>query len=87
MDTDRQVVTISKKSSISSAPGKKPVVFSKLLLGMAVLALSFGGGWLGAESNDWDRQAQSVVQQRTAVTNTANLVSSIAGSVEKALFQ
>ncbi len=81
MDTDRQVVTISKKSSISSAPGKKPVVFSKLLLGMAVLALSFGGGWLGAESNDWDRQAQTVAQQRTAVTSTANLVSSIAGSV------
>ena len=47
--------------------------------GLCVVALGFGGGWLGAA--DHTNPATSVIQQRTVLTDRANLVSSIAKTV------
>ncbi len=50
-----------------------------LFVGLCVLALGFGGGWLGAA--DHGSSSTSVIQQRTVLTDRANLVSSIAKTV------
>jgi S1-C subfamily serine protease len=55
--------------------------FTKVLTGLIILAISFGGGWLGAASQARDSDTRLVAEQKTAVTSTANLVSSIAGTV------
>ena len=47
--------------------------------GLCVIALGFGGGWLGAFSRS--TPSTSIVQQRTVLTNQAKLVSSIAKTV------
>lgn len=49
-------------------------------VGLCVVALGFGGGWLGAASHN-DTAAPSIVRQKTVLTDQANLVSSIAKSV------
>jgi serine protease Do len=55
--------------------------FTKVLTGLIILTISFGGGWLGAASQARDSDTRLVAEQKTAVTSTANLVSSIAGTV------
>lgn len=47
-----------------------------MFVSICVVALGFGGGWLGATSHS--RSSTSVVEQRTVLTDKANLVSSIA---------
>lgn len=51
------------------------------LTGLIILAISFGGGWLGAASQSDDKGARVIAEQKTLVTSTANLVSAIAGTV------
>ena len=56
-------------------------VFSYALGALCVLALSFGGGWLGAQSYRDTATATQVNEQRASLSTAANLVSSIAGKV------
>ncbi len=63
------------------ASGSKTGLLSKILVGLIIFAISFGGGWLGSQSQLVDKDARVIAEQKTLVTNTANLVSSIAGSV------
>lgn len=49
-----------------------------VLLGVAVFGLGFGGGWLGSLTHTGN---SSIVQQRTVLTDKANLVSSIVKQV------
>ena len=82
METEiNSTVTKSKPVAPVPEPGAPSTFFSKILIGMVVLAISFGGGWLGAASHGQDKAAQNLAQQKSAVTSTANLVSSIAESV------
>ncbi|MCA9327467.1 trypsin-like peptidase domain-containing protein, partial [Candidatus Saccharibacteria bacterium] len=66
----------TKKSTTS--PPKHTHMLKYAFVALAVLALSFGGGWLGAESHD---RAPNVVEQRTILNDSADLVSSIAKTV------
>lgn len=78
-NTATKVAQTSHDSHISAA---KKAKYARLgFLGMAILALSFGGGWLGAASRDNSSNATSIVQQRTVLADKANLVSSIAKTV------
>ncbi len=49
-----------------------------ILVGVCIVALGFGGGWLGANTRS---DSPSIVQQKTILTDKANLVSSIADEV------
>ncbi len=53
--------------------------FKVVFVGAAVFILGFGGGWLGAASHNSNQS--SIVQQRTILSDKANLVSSIAEQV------
>lgn len=78
-NTATKVAQTPHDSHISAA---KKAKYARLgFLGMAILALSFGGGWLGAASRDNSSNATSIVQQRTVLADKANLVSSIAKTV------
>ncbi|QQS70071.1 trypsin-like peptidase domain-containing protein [Candidatus Saccharibacteria bacterium] len=60
---------------------KKASVLSRILIGLIILAVSFGGGWLGAASYGNDSDTRAIAEQKKVVTSTANLVSSIAETV------
>ena len=60
---------------------KKARALSRILIGLIILAISFGGGWLGAASYGNDSDTRAMAEQKKVVTSTANLVSSIAGTV------
>jgi serine protease Do len=60
---------------------KKARALSRILIGLIILAISFGGGWLGAASYGKDSDTRAIAEQKKVVTNTANLVSSIAETV------
>ena len=60
---------------------KKARALSRILIGLIILAISFGGGWLGAASYGNDSDTRAIAEQKKVVTSTANLVSSIAGMV------
>ena len=60
---------------------KKARALSRILIGLIILAISFGGGWLGAASYGNDSDTRAMAEQKKVVTSTANLVSSIAGMV------
>lgn len=60
---------------------KKARALSRILIGLIILAISFGGGWLGAASYGNDSDTRAIAEQKKVVTSTANLVSSIAGTV------
>ncbi|QQS19298.1 trypsin-like peptidase domain-containing protein [Candidatus Saccharibacteria bacterium] len=70
-----------KENSAQKLPAKKATLLTKILIGLIIFSISFGGGWLGASSKMSDTDSRAVAEQKTIVTNTANLVSSIAGSV------
>lgn len=59
---------------------KKASRYLYALVGLAILAISFGGGWLGAASHQ-TVSTQSLVQQRTILKNEANVISDIAAEV------
>ncbi|PID98808.1 hypothetical protein CSA80_03800 [Candidatus Saccharibacteria bacterium] len=61
---------------------KKTTFFSRVLIGLIILAISFGGGWLGARSYGGDDDQQSIVAQKAAVVDTAKLLSSIADDLK-----
>lgn len=75
---------VKSQDTVKKTQTKKPNAHSRThalryaFMAIAILALSFGGGWLGAESHD---RAPSVVEQRTILSDSADLVSSIATSV------
>jgi len=58
-------------------PAARPLAAA--LIGIVVLALGFGGGWLGAIAHQGD--ATNITQQKTVLTSQAAVVSSIAKSV------
>lgn len=60
---------------------KKARALSRILIGLIILAISFGGGWLGAASYGNDSDTRAIAEPKKVVTSTANLVSSIAGTV------
>lgn len=60
---------------------KKASALSRILIGLIILAISFSGGWLGAASYGNDSDTRTIAEQKKVVTSTANLVSSIAGTV------
>lgn len=59
---------------------RKPGLWNMLLTGSVVLALGFGGGWLGAMSQR-DSSSRSIVQQKTVLASQATVVSDIAKDV------
>ncbi|QQS17917.1 hypothetical protein IPL68_04635 [Candidatus Saccharibacteria bacterium] len=69
----------SKTQSTNSV--SKANLLTKILIGLIIMAISFGGGWLGAASQGRDSNSRVIAEQKTAVASTANLVSSIAGTV------
>lgn len=66
--------------AVSAADADKVRIFSRVLTGLVVLALSFFGGWLGSMSQT-QSTSNSIVQQKTILKNEANVISDIAGTV------
>ena len=60
-------------------PERVRKTLSYVFAGLCIVALGFGGGWLGAA--DHKTSTTNIVQQRTVLTDRANLVSSIAKTV------
>ncbi|MBL8121853.1 trypsin-like peptidase domain-containing protein [Candidatus Saccharibacteria bacterium] len=73
--------SVTSKPSFVLSPAQKSHYAGRAFAGLAILALSFGGGWLGAASHDRSGGSTSIVQQRTVLTDKANLVSNIAKTV------
>lgn len=71
--------TFEQRPNASSPHRRRTKPLTTLLLGIIVLALGFGGGWLGAASHG--DQTTNVTQQKTILTNQAAVVSSIAKTV------
>lgn len=66
-------------TSAGSNQGGQKRFLTYVFAGICVVALGFGGGWLGAASQSGT--SPSIVQQKTVLTDQANLVSSIAKTV------
>ena len=66
--------------AVSAADADKVRIFSRVLTGLVIIALSFFGGWLGSMSQT-QSTSNSIVQQKTILKNEANVISDIAGSV------
>ena len=66
--------------AVSAADANKVRIFSRVLTGLVVLALSFFGGWLGSMSQT-QSTSNSIVQQKTILKNEANVISDIASTV------
>jgi serine protease Do len=84
ISTDEAPTTPTIEPKVVSVPQAKtePRHLSFLtaaLLAIIVLALGFGGGWLGAASHS--NQATTITQQKTILSNQAAVVSSIAKNV------
>lgn len=84
METAKETNKPTRKSANLSATQPKKTggrvgVLRYGLIGLIIVALSFGGGWLGAQSRA--ASSPSIVQQRTVLTDKANLVSTIAKDV------
>lgn len=83
--TAQTVRNTTPKNSAVGTP-TKPIkahnghLLTYAFVGICVVALGFGGGWLGAASQN-STSSPSVVQQKTILTDQANLVSSIAKTV------
>lgn len=86
MESDSQVTTQkpAKNAPMNTRDTMRSIKLHRTLthifVGLCVVALGFGGGWLGAAA---DRSAPSsnVIEQRTVLSDKANLVSSIAKTV------
>lgn len=65
----------------SPAQPKRTRIFGYILVGMAVLTTSFFGGWLGAVSHNKSSASESIVRQKTILSNEATVISEIAGEV------
>jgi serine protease Do len=72
--------TVDIASNTASRVKKRGFASTYALIGLSIFALSFGGGWLGARSYSSDSGATLRAQQ-VAVSDKANLVSSIAKTV------
>lgn len=86
MQTDPKEVKTVQHAATVSAPrsaqaARRTKLFTAAFVGISVFALGFGGGWLGAASQSDNEDARVIAEQKTVVTNTANLVSAIAGDV------
>lgn len=68
------------KPSMPHPTKRQRRVFAGIGVGLAVILLGFGGGYLGAKVATQDNSS-AIVQQRTVLTNEADLVSSIASDV------
>lgn len=60
---------------------KRARIFTYILIGLSVLAVSFLGGWLGAASYGKGDGSAGIVKQKTVLTNEATVISEIAGEV------
>ncbi len=78
-----QAQTHSTQTVAESSEGayihRRAKPLTALLLGIVVLTLGFGGGWLGAASRS--NQSTNITQQKTILSNQAAVVSSIAKDV------
>ncbi|MFZ1249625.1 MAG: trypsin-like peptidase domain-containing protein [Candidatus Saccharimonadales bacterium] len=81
MESKKQKVSSDTKvmRPIETQLHPRTKLLTNALAVLAVIALSFGGGWLGAASHD--RSQNTIIQQRTVLSDKANLVSSIAKEV------
>lgn len=75
-DTSRFRMPTTSSIKQSTTNLGKPM--KMLLVGILVFVIGFGGGWLGAATHG---DSSSIVQQKTVLTDKANLVSSIANEV------
>lgn len=76
--TTEKAVSSAVKHSVSQY--KKSKLLHYLFAAICIVALGFGGGWLGALSQG-EQDPTSVVQQKTVLTDQAKVVSSIAKTV------
>lgn len=68
-------------SAWGGGPEHRTKFFNAALIGIIVLALGFGGGWLGAASHGDTSGTTNITQQKTVLTSEAAVVSSIAKNV------
>ena len=78
-EPEKSVVPLSARKSIDPTQHRRTQPLTVLLAAIIVLALGFGGGWLGAASHT--NQATNITQQKTILSNQAAVVSSIAKNV------
>lgn len=79
MDQETQAAKQKVVSKDIAHQNKMHKLAPYLFVGICMFALSFGGGWLGASTRSVS--TTSTVEQKTVLTDRANLVSSIAKTV------
>lgn len=78
LDSNESLTSKVTPAATSEHPHRGPLTAA--LAGIIVLALGFGGGWLGAAARN-DDATPSITQQKTVLTSQAALVSQIAKDV------
>lgn len=78
--TTAGVLNTSKLESRRSGEEKKVRWLQKVFIGLVVLVIGFGGGWLGARTAGTDEEAQANIQ-RIVLNDQGDLISKIAEEV------
>lgn len=80
-DTATSLATVPSSATSPARPEhRRTRPLTAALVGIVVLALGFGGGWLGAAAHH-DNGTTDITQQKTVLTSQAAVVSSIAKNV------
>lgn len=79
MEKEKTGNDVSAAESQPYAKSRRRTAWTYVLVGLSVFVLSFGGGILGARS--YNRNTEAAVEQRASMTDSANLVSTIAKQV------
>jgi serine protease Do len=80
MNANESVQTSVSPATLAAVDHRRKLPLTLALAAIIVLALGFGGGWLGAAAHHDDGEA-SITEQKTVLTSQAALVSQIAKDV------